>query len=284
MRYSDYYSSSAHPCRSAETRRIGDDGVHLTRIRQGAHGLDDPPTDELVVGVVLGGVTHCRWNWGDGWNETAVRRAGDIGLTPPKSGGTFEVDGDHEILVLGFSLERLVAQGLIADAAFRPFGRLHDAYHRDRASFDMCRGLWRLAGVADDAARMAADAIASELVERWRMLARQTPATPRQVRPLDGSVFAAIRVSITERPGERHRLEGWAALAGMTGPAFCRAFAARAGMPPHRFLLETRIRIAEQLLPLPGSDVDAIAEALGFDSRSHFTRVFSRLRGRTPRG
>lgn len=284
MRYSEYYTESAHPRRSAETRRIGADGVHLTRIRHSAHGLDDPATDELIVGVVLGGTTGCRWTWGDGWNETAARRAGDIGLTPPQSGGTFEVDGDHEILVIGFSLKRLVEEGLIDDEGLRPFGRLHDAYHRDRAGFELCRRLWRLGGATGDAVEMAADATASELIERWRIRAQQAASVPRPVRPLDDGIFSSIRANIAERPGARHKLEDWAAVAGMTGPAFCRAFAARAGMPPHRFLLETRIGIAEGLLAVRGSDVEAIAEALGFDSRAHFTRVFARLRGRTPRG
>jgi AraC family transcriptional regulator len=229
-------------------------------------------------------VTRCRWTWGDGWNETATRRAGDIGLTPPQSGGTFEVDGDHEILVIGFSLKGLAARGLIEDKGPRPFGRLHDAYHRDATGFAMCRQLWRLAKGTGDAASMAGDAIAAELVGRWRSMAEQAPAVPRPVRPLDDRVFAAIRLRVAESPGASHRLEEWAALAGMTAAAFSRAFAARAGMPPHRYLLECRIRMAEQLLSKPGSDVEAIADALGFDSRSHFSRVYARLRGRTPRG
>ena len=52
--------ASAHPRRSAETRRIGVDGVHLTRIRQGAHGLDDPATEDRQVWWYVrggGGVT-----------------------------------------------------------------------------------------------------------------------------------------------------------------------------------------------------------------------------------
>lgn len=283
MRYSDYYHESAHPRRSAETRRIGAEGVHLTRIRQGAHGLDDPATDELIVGVVLGGVTRCRWTWGEGWNETAARRAGDIGLTPPGSGGTFEVDGDHEILVIGLPLARLAARGLI-DGAARPFGRLHDAYHRDATGFEMCRRLWRLGAARGDAAEMAAEALAMALIDRWRARAGQAERAPRPVRPLDARVFAAIRLRIAEAPGARHRLDEWAALAGMTGPAFCRAFAARAGLPPHRYLLEARTRMAEAMLARPGSDVEEIAAALGFDSRSHLARVFARMRGRTLRG
>lgn len=284
MRYSEYYSASAHPRRSAETRLVGQDGVHMTRIKQGPHGLDDPATDELIVGVVLGGVTRCRWTWGDRWNETAARRAGDIGLTPPKSGGTFEVDGDHEILVIGFPLQRMIARGQLDDQCERPFGRLHDSYHRDRRAFELCRSLWRLGKESGDVAEMAAEEVTAQLIARWRALSAKAQQSQRFVKPLDARVFARIQLWIAEDPGAHHRLQDWALLAGMTAPAFCRAFAARAGLPPHQYLLMARLRVAEQLLALPGSDIDTIAEMLGFHSRSHFTRVFARLRGRTPRG
>lgn len=284
VRYSDFYGASPHPRRSAETRRIAGDAVHLTRIRQGAHGLDDPATDELIAGVVLGGVTRCRWTWGDGWNETAGRRAGDIGLTPPQSGGTFEVDGDHEILVMGLSLRTLKARGLIGEEGARPFGRLHDAYHRDAAGFGLCRRLWALGGTGGDAAAMEAETLTGLLIARWRDMADRTPPVARRVRPLDQVVFEEIRQRVEDEPGARHRLSDWAARAGMTGPAFSAAFKARAGVPPHRYLLEARIGIAERLLAGPGSDIEEIAEVLGFDSRSHLARVFTRLRGRSLRG
>lgn len=281
MRYADFYVGSPHPRRRAKTRRIED--LHLTRIRQGAHGLEDPATEELVVGVVLGGVTRCRWTWGDGWNETARRTAGDIGLTPPRSGGTFEVDGDHEILVLGFPLAAMAARGAIEDQGARPFGRLHDAYHRDPGALRQCLRLWALAGATGDAAGMEAAALMAVLIEGWRERSDNPAPVPRRVRPLGEAAFAAIRTRIAEDPGARHSLQDWAALAGMTVPAFCRSFRARTGLSPHRHLLEERVRRAEALLALPQSDIDLIAETLGFDSRSHFTRVFTRLKGRSPR-
>lgn len=281
MRYAEFYAGSPHPRRRAETRRIGD--LHLTRIRQGAHGFDDPATDELVVGVVLGGVTRCRWTWGDGWNETARRTRGDMGLTPPRSGGTFEVDGDHEILVLGFPPAAMAARGAIEDHGARPFGRLHDAYHRDPAAFRRCLRLWALAGATDEAAGMEAATLTAALIEGWRARSESPAPALRPVRPLDEAAYTAIRARIAEDPGARHRLLDWAAVAGMTVPAFCRAFCARTGLPPHRYLLEERVRRAEGMLALPRSDIDLIAEVLGFDSRSHFTRVFTRLRGRSPR-
>lgn len=279
MRYAEFYASSPHPRRRAETRRIED--LHLTRIRQGAHGFDDPATEELVVGVVLGGVTRCRWTWGDGWNETARRRAGDIGLTPPRSGGTFEVDGDHELLVIGFPLAAMAERGLVEDSCARPFGRLHDAYHRDPAAFRQCLRLWALAGRGNDAAAMESATITSALLDAWRDRAGRPVPTPRPVRPLDDAAFATIAAMVQDEPGDRHRLEAWAAVAGLSASAFCRAFKARTGLSPHQYLLDRRISLAERWLADHG--IDETADRLGFDSRAHFTRVFTRLRGHSPR-
>ena len=283
MRYADYYATSAHPRRRAETRRIGADDLYLTRIRQGAHALDDPATAELIVGVVLGGVTRCRWTWGDGWNETAHRRAGDIGLSPPGSAGTFEVDGDHEVLVIGIPLPALIRRGMLDEVDARPFARLHDAYHRDTTNLAACLRLWALAATPSPLADMEADATVAGMLARWRAMAGAPVRSPRPVRPLDERTFALIEDRLRADPGARHRLADWAAAAGMTGAAFCRAFKARTGVPPHRYLLETRIGVAVEMLARPGSCIEDIAHALGFDSRAHFTRVFTRLRGRSPR-
>lgn len=130
---------------------------------------------------------------------------------------------------------------------------------------------------------MEAATLTAALIEGWRARSESPAPALRPVRPLDEAAYTAIRARIAEDPGARHRLLDWAAVAGMTVPAFCRAFRARTGLPPHRFLLEERVHRAEGMLALPRSDIDLIAEALGFDSRSHFTRVFTLLRGRSPR-
>jgi AraC-like DNA-binding protein len=61
-----------------------------------------------------------------------------------------------------------------------------------------------------------------------------------------------------------------------------RAFAAAAGMPWRRYVLESRLLAAMAMLSEPGPTVLAISGAVGFQSVSAFTRAFRRYAGEAP--
>jgi AraC-like DNA-binding protein len=63
---------------------------------------------------------------------------------------------------------------------------------------------------------------------------------------------------------------------------FARAFRRTTGMPPHRFLLDARVRKAKDLLLSSALPLIDIALTCGFNTQSHFTRVFSGLVGVSP--
>jgi AraC family transcriptional regulator len=65
-------------------------------------------------------------------------------------------------------------------------------------------------------------------------------------------------------------------------PYFARLFKRSTGLPPHRFvcarIAHARARLAAQQLP-----IRRISEVVGFRTVSHFTAVFHRVTGTTPR-
>lgn len=63
---------------------------------------------------------------------------------------------------------------------------------------------------------------------------------------------------------------------------FARAFKQTVGSPPHRWLLEQRVRMAKGLLATSRESISDIALGMGFSDQSRFTRVFSRVTGATP--
>lgn len=73
-----------------------------------------------------------------------------------------------------------------------------------------------------------------------------------------------------------------AEVAGLSTAHFSRLFRATFDMPPHRFVLERRIRAAEKLLSSGQQTIAQVAYHLGFSSQAHFTQVFRQLTGRTP--
>jgi AraC-like DNA-binding protein len=70
--------------------------------------------------------------------------------------------------------------------------------------------------------------------------------------------------------------------AGLSTYHFSRAFKASVGMPPHRYLLEQRVRKAAELIERSEQLLVNIALAVGFADQSHFSRTFHALVGLTP--
>jgi transcriptional regulator of acetoin/glycerol metabolism len=69
---------------------------------------------------------------------------------------------------------------------------------------------------------------------------------------------------------------------GLSAYHFSRAFKASVGMPPHRYLLEQRIRKAADLIEGSEQALVSIALAVGFADQAHFSRSFHALVGLTP--
>jgi AraC-like DNA-binding protein len=77
-------------------------------------------------------------------------------------------------------------------------------------------------------------------------------------------------------------LESLAAHAGLSTYHFARAFKQSVGMPPHRYLLQQRVKRAAELLKQTEQPLTAIAQSLGFADQSHFSRSFHWLVGLAP--
>ncbi|MGP1395516.1 MAG: helix-turn-helix domain-containing protein [Inquilinaceae bacterium] len=63
---------------------------------------------------------------------------------------------------------------------------------------------------------------------------------------------------------------------------FARAFKAKTGLPPHRYLMHRRVERAKELLRRTSVPVTEIALACGFASSQHFATMFKRAVGATP--
>jgi AraC family transcriptional regulator len=80
------------------------------------------------------------------------------------------------------------------------------------------------------------------------------------------------------------RLAELAALVCMSPYHFARLFKGSTGVPPHRFVLRRRVARARAFLAAPELSIAQIARMVGFRRPSHFTTVFRRVTGVTPRG
>jgi len=82
---------------------------------------------------------------------------------------------------------------------------------------------------------------------------------------------------------EKIRLDGLAALAGLSTDHFARSFHQSVGVPPHTYLLRRRLEQVEQMLRETDAPLSEIALATGFSDQSHLARHFRRWAGMSPR-
>jgi len=69
---------------------------------------------------------------------------------------------------------------------------------------------------------------------------------------------------------------------GLSTSQFARAFRQSTGCPPHRWLLQRRIKRAQDLLLTSDKNLAEIARLCGFYDQSHLTRAFGQTVGASP--
>lgn len=77
-------------------------------------------------------------------------------------------------------------------------------------------------------------------------------------------------------------VERLAQVVGLSPSHFLRAFRQTAGQPPHKFVLATRVELAEQFVTTTDIPLARIASLTGFANHSHMTAAMRQLRSTTP--
>jgi AraC-like DNA-binding protein len=83
-------------------------------------------------------------------------------------------------------------------------------------------------------------------------------------------------------PGHPWTVEGLAAAAGMSRSSFAERFTQLLDVPPGRYLLQWRMRLAAAWLRSESMTVAEAAAQLGYDSDAAFSRAFKRVMGAPP--
>jgi AraC-like DNA-binding protein len=107
-----------------------------------------------------------------------------------------------------------------------------------------------------------------------------TPDVPRG--GLSPGALRRVRDYIAAHFHENLDIRTLASYAGLSAYHFSRAFKSSVGMPPHRYLLEQRIRKAAELIERSEQPLINIGLAVGFADQAHFSRTFHALVGLTP--
>jgi AraC-like DNA-binding protein len=154
---------------------------------------------------------------------------------------------------------------------------------RDALLLQLARTLLAVQG--DTQGHMLAIPVMELMVGRLRQLrtqaapsaaiAKKTTLPNWRLQRVDGYIKAHLSEHIT--------LNDMAAAAGLSPMHFAAQFRAATGYRPHHYLLLCRLEQAKQLMIDSSRSMLDIALEVGFQTQSHFTTVFKRLAGKTPR-
>jgi AraC-like DNA-binding protein len=95
--------------------------------------------------------------------------------------------------------------------------------------------------------------------------------------PIIGTALAALHAE----PASRWTVERLARVAGLSRSILAEKFTAVVGHPPMQYLALWRMQLASHLLA-DGGRLAAVAEAVGYESESSFSRAFKKLVGENP--
>jgi len=251
----------------------------MIRLDSDAHEVIDPPTSDLVIGLVLKSKGAASWSWDSARMITApIRRPGTLGVTPLNAIGRFEVDGPSSVLIVALPFEDLVTR-LEPDLLLRrDLGLLHDAYTDQPIARALCQRLWALSEHPGAITDLRIDVISEQLVAHLAGPAEFV--TLGQTRGGLGALeLARIRAAAEL---EHADVSDLAHAASMPVRTFRRRFHATFGIPPHRWLIQLRIERAKAMLASCDAQLCHIAIDLGFANQAHFTETFRRVTGVAP--
>lgn len=132
--------------------------------------------------------------------------------------------------------------------------------------------------------RLYGDALARALAAH--LLGKFAAAAPPAHRPsavLPAYILRRVTEYINDNLAEDLTLAELADVAGMNPHSFSRAFKHTTGIPPHRYVMNSRIEMAKRLLADESLPLVEVGLSVGFQNQSHFTTLFHKLTGVTPR-
>jgi AraC-like DNA-binding protein len=135
--------------------------------------------------------------------------------------------------------------------------------------------------------RHCAEALRAAIAVRFAGLraAENTAAgtSGRPVRALQKWRLKRVFEYVDAHLSNRITLLDLAAVAGLSRMHFASQFRMATGLRPHEFVLRRRVQQAEELLRNSRMAIVEIALTVGFQTQAHFTTVFKRFAGCTPR-
>lgn len=131
--------------------------------------------------------------------------------------------------------------------------------------------------------RLGSRAFVSALMKQILIgVLRSQPDNDSAILLMTGARLAGVVAAILDRPQDNHTVDSLAAIAGMSRSRFSHHFTLAYDLSPKAFVQTARLAAASRMLKASDLPVKSIAAAVGYASRSHFSRAFQAKFGKDP--
>lgn len=273
--------SHTTPVLSSAARGWDGIAVDLFRVRNVDFIAQYP---EHIVSVVLRGPLNLLQRR-NGHSVRRTMRGGDIMVTPVGEPKHLSHREEAEILKIRLGpefLKRVVAGVGLAPESVE---LLDDFGTRDRHIENIGRALLAESRSGGFAGPLYVESLANQLVVhllRHHSSARRPPDDTSRALPRYKLERATDYINDNLR--EDLALKDIARTVSMSPFHFAHAFKRTIGVTPHRYVIERRLEKAKALLLDTNLTVTQIAYQVGYANHSHFSTIFQRFTGRSPRG
>lgn len=252
--------------------------IHSYRLDTGqwSHG----PITDLRLSIQLDGRVKIKLRLHSCWQED-IRGPSQISLTPPGETASWAWQSYQETALLfisGTLLNELSEDAYVVSGSIRfrtplaendplldQFANLLLAH---KESEEPVQRLW-----LDSAARF----LGMHILRRYS----ESSLTFRKG-GLTGAQIKRITDFIRDNLAEEITLPALASLAGVSRAHFCSAFKMSLGITPHQYVMECRLKGAQETMRSTPTSLASIAAGYGFSSEQHFCSAFKRKFGATP--
>ena len=259
------------------------------------------PTDEIIVHYVLSGQGSLEWG-----GQRRQLLPGMVAIIP-KAFPKMIAGPDETRMVTDATATCMLVDGMIkfetpevdGHALILACAKVFELAGSRLGLFDCLREpliepgdpnlTWAFEGILRELSRpvIGCKAIIESFMKQVLLLTLRTaiseigPRSPLFTIVQDPQLAHAIS-AINLRPAERHTTENLARISGMTSAALSEKFQRVFGQTPAEYVRRVRLGASIPMLLETNLPVKTIAAAVGFASRSHFSRAFSKVNGRDP--
>jgi AraC family transcriptional regulator len=285
MRYADVYPSEALLRSFDVLRPRAADLLNLEFFEAEPAGMQEAVFDQHHLLLNLNEREHRVENRRDGTLRDFTYRLHEIVLTPAGIRSGWYWHARSKVIVITIEPAKLdrfarAELGLIlTDRQLRDVPQAHDP--ELCGSGVMLLDALRLGGASSEVVYESLSRVF--LVKLLQRYGEERHEALELARGFTAQAYKRVLDHVAENFGQPIAIEDLARVAGLSTAHFSRLFRQTLGDTPYQFVMDYRVERAKQMLGDRERPLIDVALACGFSDQPHFTRIFKRLTGRTPR-